>query len=273
LWLLAAVEPLAAEEPRKTQGLEFQVPYRLTETFHFLVRVKINGKGPFNFILDTGAPALFITTDVAKQVGIEPDSRGWGVADRFEIEGGLVISGARARIETPFQLEGMNGLGLAGAKLHGMIGYTILARYRINFDLTKEKLTWMPLDFRPPPPLGLGERSAPGGLDALGSVMKLLGTFLGAKTEREIGFRGMLGLELLDTSDGIEIKAVFAGGPADRAGLKQGDRIARFRDQDVTTIQELLRAAAKVGAGREATLTVVRGRDRRDVKVQLGEGL
>src|SRR6516225_8627766 len=54
-------------------GRSFRVPYRLTDTNHFLVRVRINGKGPFNFLVDSGAPALFIATETAKKVGLRPD--------------------------------------------------------------------------------------------------------------------------------------------------------------------------------------------------------
>src|SRR5213593_1740587 len=68
-----------------------QVPYRLTDTKHVMVRAKINGKGPYNFIVDTGAPALFVSTAVCKKLDIEPDKKGWGTFDKFEIEGGLVI--------------------------------------------------------------------------------------------------------------------------------------------------------------------------------------
>ena len=54
--------------PRDPQiGQSFRVPYRLTDTNHFLVRVRINGKGPFNFLVDSGAPALFIATETAKK--------------------------------------------------------------------------------------------------------------------------------------------------------------------------------------------------------------
>ena len=51
---------------------QFQVPYRLTDTNHFLVRVRLNGKGPFNFLVDSGAPALFIATETAKKIGLRP---------------------------------------------------------------------------------------------------------------------------------------------------------------------------------------------------------
>src|SRR5438445_253728 len=95
------------------------VPYRLTDTNHVLVRVKINGKGPYNFVLDTGAPALFVSTAICKKQGIKSDKDKWGTFDRFEIEGGVVLTNLRGRVEDPFQLEGMNALGLAGVELHG----------------------------------------------------------------------------------------------------------------------------------------------------------
>src|SRR2546425_8947823 len=105
VFLLALPSRLPAEEMKKSET--FQVPYRLTDTKHILVRAKINGKGPFNFILDTGAPALFVATAVCGKLGIEADRGGWGTLERFEIEGGVVLDQVKSRIEDPFQLEGM----------------------------------------------------------------------------------------------------------------------------------------------------------------------
>src|SRR5689334_14514783 len=84
--LPAASAPSADPEPKK-----FEVPYRLTDTKHVLVRAKINGKGPFNLILDTGAPAVFITKPVAKKAGVEVGDMQWATIDRFEIEGGVKV--------------------------------------------------------------------------------------------------------------------------------------------------------------------------------------
>ena len=56
-------------------GQSFQVPYRLTDTNHFLVRVRINRKGPFNFLVDSGAPALYVATETAAKVGLKPVER------------------------------------------------------------------------------------------------------------------------------------------------------------------------------------------------------
>ena len=67
-FLLAGLAPpLRAGEITTTTTPTYQVPYRLTSTNHLLVRVKINGKGPYHFIVDTGAQALFVSTAVCRQ--------------------------------------------------------------------------------------------------------------------------------------------------------------------------------------------------------------
>ena len=67
-----------ADEPTKAEPKSVLVPYRLTVPKHVLIRAKINGKGPFNFILDTGAPAVFITTKLAEKVGVKARRQGLG---------------------------------------------------------------------------------------------------------------------------------------------------------------------------------------------------
>src|SRR5690242_5960484 len=99
LFVLGLAPPVRADEPPKAAGKTFQVPYRMTAAQHAMVRARINGKGPYNFIIDTGAPALFVATEVSKKLGVEPDKRGWGTFDRFEIEGGVVLPKAMGRIE------------------------------------------------------------------------------------------------------------------------------------------------------------------------------
>jgi hypothetical protein len=272
--LLLGPGSVHAGDAKKAKQETFQVPYRLTETQHVLLRAKINGKGPFNFIVDTGAPALFVATALAKQLGVSPDKTGWATFEKFEVEGGVVIPNARGRIETPFQLEGMNGLGLAGVELHGILGYNLLARFRLEFDFTRDKMAWTRLDFEPPPPVGLnGKAGAPGGLDALGSIMKLMGRLLGKKADPEVKMRGLLGVELAEADGGVVVKAVLANSPADRAGLKPGDRISHFQNRAVNTRAALERQAAALAAGQTARLTRVRDGNSQQLSVTLGEGL
>ena len=94
------------------------MPYRLTDTKHIMVRVKINSKGPFNFIVDTGAPAVFITKAVAKKAKAEAMGKEeWVNFDSFELEGGLKVEKARGRSKDLVQLDGMNSMGLAGVRI------------------------------------------------------------------------------------------------------------------------------------------------------------
>jgi hypothetical protein len=271
---LALAAPARADEAAaKSEPKTYQVPYRLTRTQHIMVRVKANGKGPFNLILDTGAPALFLSTKAAKKASVEPDKNGWGTFDKFEVEGGVPIPKAKGRIEDPFQLEGMNGLGLAGAELHGMMGYNLLARYRIEIDLSRDKMTWTELDFDPPAPQRLeGGKGVPE-LDALGGFMKMAGGLLGKKAKPEIVARGFLGLELAESDGKVTVRKVLEKGPADKAGVKAGDQVAEFGGEKVAGDAGLLKLAAQMTAGKEVKLTIVRDGKRQKITITAGEGL
>jgi serine protease DegQ len=264
------------DEPPKPEAKSFEVPYRLTAVKHIVVRAKINGKGPFNFILDTGAPALFVSTAVCKKLGVEPDKGGWGTFDKFEIEGGLVVAKARGRIEDPFQLEGMNGMGLAGAELHGVIGYNILAKYKMEIDFTKDKMVWTPLaDFDPEAPKGMGGKGGgSGGMEIIGSIMKGLGAFLGKKATPDVATRGFLGVELEQKGDdAVMVKNVLEKSPADKAGIKAGDRITKVKGRTVENIDDVERFVKKLQADEPVALTVLRDKETKVIRFNTGEGL
>src|SRR3954462_7860277 len=174
--------PAGAQAGRDPQvGQEFQVPYRLTDTNHFLVRVRINGKGPFNFLVDTGAPAFYVSTDTARKVGLKPSrDEFWTAVDRLDFEGGARLSGLKARVEDPFQLIGMNALGLPGASIDGILGFTMLARFRLEIDPTPDRMTWTRLDFErgePPVPRRAAGEQPPAevrAMNLLGPLAKIL---------------------------------------------------------------------------------------------------
>ena len=97
----------------------------------------------------------------------------------------------------------MNALGLPGASIDGILGFTILARFRLEIDLTKDRMTWTRLDHDPrDPPVPRhkpGEASAaPAGVQAmslLGPLAKGLAFLMGKQPEEECQPRGFLGLE------------------------------------------------------------------------------
>jgi serine protease DegQ len=277
LALLLAGAPLRADEnapmPREAkQPPSFQVPYKLTDSKHVLVRVKLNGKGPFNFILDTGAPALIMSDAVAKKTGVELKDN-WGKF-QLEVEGGVKVPDARGLAADMFQLRGMNAMGLAGVELHGVLGYTILARFRIQYDFTSDKLVWTPLGFEPPKMVGLGRRpEGQGGLEFMGDLMRFLAPLVGIKPNFEVKPRGFAGIEVEERGDKLFVKSVLEGGPAAAAGLQAGHQIVTANKKLVDNTEDLHRAVRKLGAGEKLTLQVKRGERTENITVELGRGL
>jgi hypothetical protein len=264
--------PALADDSKKPEAKSFRVPFGLSETKHVLVRAKINGKGPYNFIVDTGAPALFVSTAVCKKLGIEADKDGWGTFDKFDVEGGVILEKVKGKVADPFQLEGMNRMGLAGTELHGVIGYTVLARFKIELDFTRDKMVWTPLQFDPGLPEGI-EGKAPGGVEAMAGMAKLMAVLLGKRGNREIKPRGFLGIELVGKNNGVTIAAVLKDSPAADAGVQAGDRLTKFQGQLVTSEAEVLRLGAGVTAGDEVRMTILRDQETREIVFKAGKGL
>jgi hypothetical protein len=239
-----------------------------------MIRAKLNGKGPFNFILDTGAPAMFITDALAEKCGVKPTKDHWGWLDKLEIEGGVPVGKTRVRVEDIFQLKGMNGLGLAGAELHGMIGYDVLAHYRMEIDVTQDKMTWTELKWTPEPPKTKGGKGgADPSLEMLGTLMGMLGKMMGAKANPDVAPRGFLGLELEAAKDTVTVKAVLENSPAATAGVKPGDRITKVQGRTVENLDDVATHVNKLTADKDVKLTIVRGKETKELKFKTGEGL
>ncbi len=277
----AAIQAGADEPPRDPQiGRAFRVPYRLTDTNHFLVRVRIDGKGPFNFLVDSGAPALYVATETAKKIGIAPPKDGfWTPIDLLEIEGGARLEKVKGRVEDPFQLVGMNALGLPGASIDGILGFTILARFKLDIDLSRDRMTWTRLDFvpsDPPIPDDADRKNAPlemKMMNALGPLAKGLALFIGKQPEDEVAPRGFLGLEWDEADKAVTIRRALPDSPAAAAGVRDGDVLLRVDGKPIESAKAARDALAEVRRGDSVELVVKREGAEKTFKVVAGEGL
>jgi serine protease DegQ len=221
------------EEKKVVAAESSFVPYRLTDTHHTLVRVKINGKGPFNFVVDTGCPVFLVSEPVGKKLGLD---KGWVTLDKLELEGGLEMKNLKARIETPFQIEGMNGMGLAGVELHGLMGYTVLAKFKMDYDYNDLKMLWTPLKHEPLPP----------------------------------EMRGVFGFEMEEKDNEVRVAKVLPKSGAEKGGLQKGDRILSIDTKKVKTINEVRDLAGKTMAGKSIVMGIERDKEKKDLKMTAG---
>jgi hypothetical protein len=286
LGLSLALVALAPDDPKAGNGRDpqvgksFRVPYVVTGTNHFLVRIRINGKGPFNFLVDTGAPALFVGTEAAKAAGLTPAKDDfWTKVDRLDFEGGPTLRGIKARVEDPFQLIGMNALGLPGHSIDGILGFTILARYKITIDPTKDRMTWTRLDFEPKEPYipkGAIAKEAPAELQAmnmLGPVAKFAALMIGKQEPDRLIPRGRLGIAFDEKAETPTVASVLEGSPAARAGVKPGDVIAAIDGKSIDSRKAALNASAKLRPGAAVALKLKRDGGTIDLALIAEEGL
>src|SRR5262249_3590358 len=144
---------------------------------------------------------------------------------------------------------------------------------------SKSKMAWTVLDYEPAAPERLDGKVMPGGLDAMGQIMKFLGSLLGAKPNPEVAPRGFLGIEVADGAKGVTVKSVLAKGPAGPAGLKAGDRLPPVGGRTppagraVGEGEDGDRCLGKFRPGQKVPITVGRGSGTQDITVKVGEGL
>jgi S1-C subfamily serine protease len=93
--------------------------------------------------------------------------------------------------------------------------------------------------------------------------------FLGVQTQRLTPeLRDRLGL---GADAGVIVTDVVANTPAAKAGLKPDDVITAVDGKNITDPAQLREAIQRAGAGKQVTLSLVRGKEKQEVKAELQE--
>lgn len=88
---------------------------------------------------------------------------------------------------------------------------------------------------------------------------------------RSLGERPFVGVTLAEADEGVEIKSVTAGSPAEEAGLKKGDLIRAIDGEEMDSVEAVTDRASDAEPGDELTFTVERDGEQQDIDVVLAE--
>ena len=124
-----------------------------------------------------------------------------------------------------------------------------------------------------------GDVPAPGSfVAAVGPGKKLLGLGVVSAEPRKIRSlgepvirRGWLGISLGGGDDGMAILRVMEDTPAEKAGLKPGDRVMQVNDTAVTTVEQAVQRISGTPAGQKLTLLVDRDGEQLQIEPTLAK--
>lgn len=113
-----------------------------------LVDVYANGRGPFQFAIDTGTSTTAITPELAKQLGVASSPVGAATTGgaQVDVTAGVLpsfqVGGARIDQMAVVVADFFTMLSkAAGAKLDGIVGYNFLRNYKVALDYPNETLS------------------------------------------------------------------------------------------------------------------------------------
>lgn len=271
LWtaLSLGLGPASQDLKPTAKGETVTVPFQMLPSNHMVVEAKLNGKGPYRFIFDLGAPVTLVSNRAAEASGAidkkAPKSflmgaRGEGKVKSLEA-GYLVATDLPILVMDHPALTALSGFFTK--PLDGIIGYTFWAHYKLSIDYQAKQMTFSPVDFE------------------VKDLMKdLPNRMSGPKVAKAVVLapKAFWGLTLSDplgglATEGVPIKGVLEGSPAAIAGIKAGDILTTLDGRWTSSISDIYAAAAGVEPGKTAEVIVLRDGKEVTLVVTPREGL
>jgi hypothetical protein len=256
---------------KKPDGKAVVVPFEILQSRHMAVQVKINGKGPFRLVFDTGAPMNLITNKLARESGVLDEkakkgggglfgSRGQFTLDTLEVGDAKVEKIPTMVMDHPT----VAAIAEVVGPLDGIIGFPFFARYRMTIDYQKKEMTLVPNGY------------VPGNyMDDLTKKLMELQKSKGSEPTMyaPAGVWGIVVTKEKDDEDaGVVVESVLKGGAAEAGGLKKGDRVLTIDGRWTDTVGDTFVAASLVKPGREVEVVVMRNGKEVKLKVKPARG-
>jgi hypothetical protein len=265
----SAVEP-SVKPIDKPLARRVTVPFELLKSGHMAVMVKVNGKGPYRVVFDTGAPLNLFNNKLAKEAGLLKDAPptflpGFGSVGEVKVKE-LQVGDEKAE-DTPAMVMDHPLVELMGkhvGPLYGIVGYPFFARYKMTIDYQAQTLTLVSNGYKPPNVM----RSLQS------TILQLMAGPPAAKVLSPAGQWGLVAHKPSgDDEDGVLVKEVLPGSAAAAAGLKAGDRVLTVDGRWTDTLADLYAAAGYLKPGATAPLAVRRDGKEMTLKIKPAAGL
>ena len=251
----------AAAGPASTQPAV--VPIEVMPSGHLAIMAKINGRGPYRFVFDTGAPTLLISERVAKLAAVLPPhfrrpfftmlgNLGPHRAESIDLGHGGRLDGL---VTDVWNHPTVDLLAREEGPLEGIIGFPFFAHFRTTIDYKARTLTFVPCAYVP------------------ADIREQMQQRMEAGEARVIDPAVSLGIRVAkdarDAGPGVIVTDVPAGGAAADAGLMIGDRLLTLDGRWTDAVDDVYRAAESVDPAATAVPATL-SRDGRPAAVRIG---
>jgi membrane-associated protease RseP (regulator of RpoE activity) len=267
----AWAEAPAIKKDDKAADKSITVPFELLKTGHMTIQIKVNGKGPYTVIFDTGAPVTLINNKVAKEAGLLKDAK----KPAFNLFGSMGQISIKSLEVGDLNAEDVNtivmdhptveAISKALGPIEGIVGFPFFARYKMTINYKDKELTFVPNGYDPP--------------DVMMAVTASIMAMMNEKNPKAKVLAPAAQWGVVATKDekdedaGVVVKDVFADSAAAKAGLKAGDRLLTLDGRWTDSLRDLYEAAGYVKPGTPAKVTILRDGKEKELTIKPASGL
>lgn len=247
-----------AEEPIK-------VPLEILKTGHIVVSVKVNEKGPYRLLFDTGAPITIISSKVATEAKVIKPSLGFslfGAGGQANIQS-LELGNLKTQNNSVIVMDHptIKVMSKFFGPIEGIIGFSTYSRYKLTIDYQDSSIAFTPNNYIPQ--------------DTIKAMIDRM--MANSKNRETLCSKGVWGFEVeklqTDTADGLNIISVAPNSVIAKAGLKKGDRILSLNNIWTDSLEDLFYASSKSIANEPSKLQILRNNETKTLIVIPANGI
>ncbi|NBY02557.1 MAG: PDZ domain-containing protein [Planctomycetes bacterium] len=242
-----------------------KVPLEILKTGHIVVSVKVNDKGPYRLLFDTGAPVTIISSKVATDAKVIKPSLGFslfGTGGQANIQS-IELGNLKAQNNSVIVMDHptIKVMSKFFGPIEGIIGFSTYSRYKLTINYKDSSIEFAPNGYIPQ--------------DTIKAMMDRLTA--SGKSRETLCSKGIWGFEVQkpesDTADGLNIISVAPNSVMAKAGLKKGDRILSLNNIWTDSLEDLFYASSKCIPNEQSKIQILSNNEIKTITVIPANGI